>query len=131
MAKRRSKTKKKQPAPKARSPLFWAFAAVLAVAVSLFLYLPRDETPVPPKPERTPPGPTTAHYERGLTLAGVPVDRSYPYTVTILQNTGYVTGYCETRKGPVWVGYRLFAVDTPETHKRLSRFRVDERTRTR
>jgi endonuclease G len=37
-------------------------------------------------------------------------------------------GYEEARKNPGWVAYRLFKVENPETHPRLTRFTTDERT---
>jgi endonuclease G len=134
MSAKRKKPAGKTRQPKARAPLFWVFVAVVAVATALFLYLPRDHEPLPVQPEQQEPAPETppVEFERGHLLAGAPVDVSYPYDITVLRNTGYVAGYCDTRKGPVWVGYRLFDLpDNPETHKRLSRFKVDERTRAR
>ena len=47
----------------------------------------------------------------------------------VLENRGYVAGYSESLRNPLWVCYRIF--DVPELHsgKRPSRFSVDKRTR--
>lgn len=63
--------------------------------------------------------------------AGQPRRETYPHKVTVLKNKGFVLGYCEKRKSPVWVAYRLFKVENPKTEKRPSRFRVDERTKSK
>lgn len=51
--------------------------------------------------------------------------------VTLLENIGFALGYCEARKDPLWVSYRLAGAATHEAGKRPSRFKVDERTRAR
>lgn len=64
--------------------------------------------------------------------AGFPKDVSVPGgRLKILQNQGYVVGYSESLKNPVWVGYRLFDVPVLSSEKRPSRFSVDKRTRAR
>ncbi len=49
--------------------------------------------------------------------------------ITRLENRGYVVGYSESMKNPLWVAYRLFDVPKLESGKRQSRFSVDTRTR--
>jgi endonuclease G len=46
----------------------------------------------------------------------------------LLQNTGYLVGYDESRKNPGWVAYRLFKVEHPEVHLRPAGFMTDGRT---
>lgn len=49
----------------------------------------------------------------------------------LLENSGYVACYSETRKDPLWAAYR---VEWPESHQvqpRPSRFKIDERTTAR
>lgn len=48
--------------------------------------------------------------------------------VNVLENRGYVSGYSESMKNPLWVSYRLFDVPKLESGKR-SGFRIDQRTR--
>ena len=50
-------------------------------------------------------------------------------TINILTNTGYLVGYCEARKDPVWVCYRLFTVSSFRAPPRPQGFTVDMRTR--
>lgn len=46
-----------------------------------------------------------------------------------LDNRGYVVGYSESKKNPLWVSYRVFDVPELNSGKRPSGFRVDSRTR--
>ncbi len=46
----------------------------------------------------------------------------------ILESEGFCLSYSETRKNPLWVHYRLFAVENPESGKRPGRFKVDTRS---
>jgi DNA/RNA endonuclease G (NUC1) len=48
--------------------------------------------------------------------------------LTLLKNKGYLAGYSEKHKDPARVAYRLFKVDDPQTHPRLSRFIAGDRT---
>jgi endonuclease G len=51
--------------------------------------------------------------------------------VKVLENEGYITGYSESMRNPLWVAYRVFDVSTLSSGKRPSRFRVDDRTEAR
>jgi len=94
-----------------------------------------DEPPYPTVPSTSsedphrhvpqPPASAPA-WSRGHVYAGFP---RYARPLKVLENQGYVVGYCDTRKNPLWVAYRAFDVDNPLRHKRPSRFRVDRRTR--
>lgn len=46
-----------------------------------------------------------------------------------LHNRGYVVGYSEAMKNPLWVSYRLFDVPKLSSGKRPSGFKVDSRTK--
>ena len=48
--------------------------------------------------------------------------------VNVLENRGYVAGYSESMRNPLWVTYRIFDVPKLESGKRPSRFSVDTRT---
>jgi len=60
-----------------------------------------------------------------------PVYAGYPegIDVTVLGNEGFVVGYSDVFRNPMWVGYRLFDRKGAETHKRPGRFKVDARTK--
>ncbi len=87
---------------------------------------PLDDLPAPAVPLEPTPDETGPHV-----YAGIPRANGYPYEITVLRNTGYKVGYCEERRNPVWVSYRVFHVEDPESHPRPSRFRIDDRTESR
>ncbi len=62
----------------------------------------------------------TSHYRYGTPIAFQPV--------TVLTSAGFVVGYSETRRNPLWAAYRVFASASPQTHQRPFGFRVDRRT---
>ena len=74
--------------------------------------------------ERTPDWTTATIY------AGFPLPIS-PTEVRVLVNEGFVVGYSEERRNPLWVAYLVFAVQEGVSHPRPSRFRVDGRTQAR
>ena len=62
----------------------------------------------------TPASPNTSPLSWGgpYSYAGIPEPQpAYHDPILVLTNTGYLVGYCEARKDPVWVCYRLFRVD--------------------
>lgn len=64
-----------------------------------------------------------------LVYGGVPDTSKLPNKVRLLKNTGYVAGYSDAMKNPVWIAYRLF--DLPELvppGERPGNFDVDKRT---
>jgi endonuclease G len=63
--------------------------------------------------------------------AGSPRPTRPESTFTELENSGYLVGYSEARKDPLWAAYRLFALDDPQTLPRPSRFKLDARTQAR
>ena len=48
--------------------------------------------------------------------------------VNVLENRGYVAGYSESMRNPLWVTYRIFDIPKVSYGKRKSRFSVDTRT---
>ena len=46
-----------------------------------------------------------------------------------LENRGYVVGYSESRRAPLWAAYRIFDVPKLHSDKRPSRFKADARTK--
>lgn len=67
---------------------------------------------------------------RSDVYGGNPNDSQVGDQITLLQNTGYVVAYSETKANPLWVAYRLGA-DQGHSCPRLDRFRTDDRTRGR
>ena len=69
--------------------------------------------------------------DRLFSYAGLPKSTSYPFPITVLTNQGYIAGYCEERKNPAWVSYRVFKLANANSPPRPSRFTVDTRTTSR
>jgi endonuclease G len=68
---------------------------------------------------------------RYYAYAGLPKATGPRCKVSVLTNIGYVVGYSEARKDPLWSAYQACKVEDWVTHRRPSRFRVDERTKAR
>lgn len=64
-------------------------------------------------------------------FAGIPLATFYPHPITVLENEGFFVGYCDTKKNPIWVSYRVFPVDVARGPPRLSSFKTDTRTAAR
>jgi len=115
--------------------VWWIVAIVLivcvaALAIGCVSYIRQYERQAV-KPEQVVP-PIKPHVDRRYVYAGNPKPMpSFPYQIHVLTNIGYVVGYCEERKDPVWVGYRLFKVSNLQAPKRPDQFMVDARTRSR
>jgi len=101
---------------------------VLAVLVAVVLMWPQ------PTAHNTAPGPTTP--PAAATSAPAAAERAYVYAglprataaVTVLSNKGYVVGYSDTRRNPLWVAYRVFRTNTTTISPRPARFSPDGRT---
>ncbi len=50
-----------------------------------------------------------------------------PVNYSILNNTGYIVGYDESKKNPAWVAFRLFNTDTEIVPPRPDHFSTDKR----
>jgi len=59
---------------------------------------------------------------------GLPKSTSDKSSFTVLNNIGYLVGYSEFYKNPLWAAYRLFKVGNPKSFPRLKRFKTDNRT---
>ena len=81
---------------------------------------------------------TTDKLSRGLEVSspgcalygGLPVTTSPAAAHTVLVNQGYLVGYSEERRDPLWVAYRLCDADFSSRPGRAS-WRTDERTNAR
>ena len=115
--------------------VWWIIAIILVVAITALAigcvsYIRQYERQAV-KPEQVVP-PIKPHVDRRYVYAGNPKPMPvFPYQIHVLTNIGYVVGYCEERKDPVWVGYRLFKVSNLQAPKRPDQFMVDVRTRSR
>lgn len=112
----------------------WVLFLALAILTGCLGYLliqsvsehhVRPESAVQPPPVINPWGDRFCY-------AGAPrATAAFPYPITVLTNTGYLVGYCEHRKDPVWVCYRLFRPPRYEAPPRPQDFRTDTRTAAR
>jgi endonuclease G, mitochondrial len=117
--------------------LWWIVAIFLVVAITAIAiqcvsyFRARQERPTSVPQEQTAPS-TKPHADRLYVYAGNPcLMPSFQGQINIMTNIGYVVGYCEQRKAPVWVGYRLFKVSNLQAPKRPEQFTVDARTSAR
>jgi endonuclease G len=125
------------PVGNLRRQTIWMWVAFLALAILIGCFavlLPRtfNERLSKPIPESTPPPVTTAYWGDRYCYAGTPRPTlAFHDTITILTNTGYLVGYCESRKDPVWAAYRLFRPDSFTAPPRPKAFMPDTRTSSR
>jgi len=110
-----------------RFVLFLLLMLVLAGLLAVCCYQPGPPATQSAKLPATS-GPT--HEHRPHIYAGLPRP-TRPMVVKVLRNIGYVVGYSEERRDPLWAAYRLFRTADPQTHPRPSRFRIDDRTEAR
>lgn len=83
------------------------------------------QPPAPPAgSERTRPW-GDRYYYGGMPKAGA----TFTSVINVLTNEGYVVGYCEARRDPVWACYRLSEVASLQAPPRPKKFVVDVRTR--
>ena len=65
----------------------------------------------------------------GVLFAGQPAAvHQYHTAITVLTNAGYVVGYSDTMKNPLWAAYRVFPVTDLASPPRPPRFEMDLRT---
>lgn len=60
---------------------------------------------------------------------GLPNAARYGHPIVVLTNIGYLSGYCEARRNPAWVGFSLNSITVGSLAKRPSKFLTDTRTR--
>lgn len=113
--------------------VWWLWVALVLMAlllVALAVVMPwwqrRHAPSQPPGSPSTTQAPPAV--SRGHAYGGFPRSVAPGTEVTVLTNTGYVAGYSESRKNPLWVCYRLFALKEKVTLPRPAHFSVDGRT---
>ena len=75
-----------------------------------------------------PPRPDSAELR---VFGGLPNTANYGHPVIVLTNIGYLSGYCEARRNPAWVGFSISSVTVGSTAKRPPKFITDPRTTSR
>lgn len=67
--------------------------------------------------------------EDRFVYAGLPEGKEFQHGIEVLRNKGFIVGYCDERKSPAWVAYRLFGQDDyVEVKGRPNGFETDNRT---
>lgn len=122
-----------------RSFLLWLLLVILVACIVGFVFLaaaylsqgknqPTEKPPETTSQSERPPENWAGTYY----YAGMPrTTAAFPDRITVLTNQGYVVGYCETRKDPAWVCYRLCRVGNLQAPPRPQGFTVDVRTQAR
>ena len=107
----------------------WVLLFVLVVSISgiIYLLIPTPERPTTVIAQPSPPSTVSGHCGDRYCYAGLPKTTSN-YPVIVLTNTGYLVGYDERRKDPIWVCYRLFRPDSFQAPPRPQGFTTDYRT---
>jgi len=62
---------------------------------------------------------------------GLPSAAAYGHPVVVLTNIGYLSGYCEARRNPAWVGFSISSLSVGPPARRLSKLLTDGRTTSR
>lgn len=126
------KAPEKPSKPRSKTSWVWISLIVLiALGVALglswfFLWKPVSKRSTIPLKEPEAQKLTLA--EKNLVYAGLPKALASDSEYLILRNQGYVVGYSETRKNPLWVSYYLDPKPGTEIYKRPSKFSKDHRT---
>ncbi len=117
--------------------IWWIIAIILVVCVAVIAILCvsywnqwKEREVKAPQEQAAPP--TKPQVDRRYVYAGNPRPMpSFQGQIQVLTNIGYLVGYSEERKDPVWVGYRLFKISSLQAPKRPRQFMVDARTAAR
>lgn len=71
------------------------------------------------------------HLAHIFVTAGLPQNLDPNRSITVLTNHGYLVGYCEALKNPIWVAYRIGKTKNPLDSARANQFLTDTRTTSR
>ena len=114
----------------ARSVAIFLTVTLAALAIGCASYLRQNQArQAQIASEETVPAIAKSNVDRRYVYAGNPCPMpAFPCQIHVLTNIGYIVGYCDERKDPVWVGYRLFRVSSLQAPERPSKFMIDERT---
>lgn len=111
---------------------------LLLTFVGIGIWYYQQQSVTPPKPVSAPSGffpidqalRDATHQTKNIVYGGHPRTASST-SLTVLKNIAYHSGYCEERRNPLWVAYRLDAKTAGERLKRPKGFKVDMRTLSR
>ena len=109
-----------------------AILVLLVLALVVVLAAPRLQANRPPAAAASSVPPAVSSWGDTYCYGGTP--KPLPACaehLLILTNRGYLTGYSEMRKDPLWVCYRLGRVNSFQAPPRPKGFKVDLRTRAR
>lgn len=84
-------------------------------------------TPFPKVPYEEEVKKKTLEY-KNIVFAGLPKWLGFGNPPLVLFNSAYVSGYCEDKKNPIWVAYRLYSIDHKKRLPRPKDFFIDYRT---
>lgn len=66
---------------------------------------------------------------QNMAYGGIPEKGAFSHSIRVLHNSGYLCGYADAIRSPVWVAYRLFDLpEMPEVAERPDVFTTDDRT---
>ncbi len=109
---------------KKTSPKSWYFLVIFVLVLLYSLLSPWERPPEPP------PRPPVETVDKEICYAGCPKNvRHACQQIDLLKNDGFLVGYCEEKKNPAWVAYKVFDIADTASLKRPGRFKVDKRTR--
>ncbi len=120
------------------NPNYLILAMLLTTFIGIGIYyyqLHRQQTPVQlpvTGPFACPVEPMLAEATRNTgnhVYGGIPVFTKV--RLEILKNLGYYSGYCEKKRNPLWVGYKIDGDKLVHSLKRPGGFKVDPRTSSR
>ena len=120
----------RQPADREMSAFALLGFALVIVLLSVIVYFAwrsyMRQNSAPPAPTTTSAAPADPTSEERLIFGGLP--RAHA-PVKILRNQGYIVGYSDERKDPLWACYRVFHVDyRPPLERPRVTFASDPRT---
>ena len=120
------------PSERRQKMALWLLLIFLILAIACIAILvtrmvtDRQTTKAPQTAEQ--PGQSAPWADR-YCYAGTPrPTAAFRYQITVLTNSGYLVGYCESRKDPVWAAYRLFRPTDFHAPPRPREFEPDHRT---
>ncbi len=108
---------------------------ITAIGIGIYYYQQHQKPadPRPTAPHLFPLEPAVIRETQNndnLVYGGLPKAASQT-SILVLRNIGYFAGYCDDRRNPLWVAYRLDAKEIGHKLKRPSSFKTDMRTLSR
>lgn len=128
------KSKKKKPGTSWKK-ILWVFLLIFLIcSLAFVIWEHRKPRHVKPPPKSIPPETLAwekTHEEKDLVFGGIPKSVKPECNTIVLRNIGYVSGYSDQLKNPLWVSYRVDSAPNAKAGKRPSKFTTDSRTSAR